>query len=158
MVTGMALMRGGTARVKALRVGTAGAGDVTGCAAARRNSRTQRVSLARERNHAIGQRTSVSVGSKASVANVADLGVVDCEMSDGSRDATTCKYKLKTRKATIKRFKVTGNGKVVRRKQGKQHLNTKKSSKRKRSLSQPAVVKDADIAHIKGSLPNHKVD
>ena len=40
----------------------------------------------------------------------------------------------KTRKAVAKRFKVTGTGKVLRRKQGKRHILQKKSSKRKRQL------------------------
>ena len=78
---------------------------------------------------------------------------------DASRQVTTCKgkYKLKTRKAAAKRFKVTGNGKVLRRKQGKQHLNTKKNTKRKRFLSAPAVVEKGDIPNIKASMPNHKI-
>ena len=39
-------------------------------------------------------------------------------------------YKLKTRKAAAKRFKVTGSGKVLRRKPGKQHINKHKSTTR----------------------------
>jgi large subunit ribosomal protein L35 len=39
------------------------------------------------------------------------------------------KYKLKTHKATSKRFKVTGSGKVMRTKGGKSHLR-RRSSKR----------------------------
>ena len=42
--------------------------------------------------------------------------------------------KAKTRKAVAKRFKVTGSGKVLRRKQGKRHLLQKKSRNRKRNL------------------------
>ncbi len=48
--------------------------------------------------------------------------------------------KMKTRKAVKARFKVTGTGKLVRRRPGKRHILTKKSSKRKRRLSRPAVV------------------
>ncbi len=42
------------------------------------------------------------------------------------------KYKLKTHKATSKRFRVTGSGKLVRTKIGKGHLrrNTSKRTKR----------------------------
>jgi len=40
--------------------------------------------------------------------------------------------KAKTRKSVAKRFKVTGTGKLLRRKQGKRHILQKKSSKRKR--------------------------
>ena len=39
-------------------------------------------------------------------------------------------YKLKTRKAAAKRFKVTGSGKVLRRKPGQQHINKHKSTTR----------------------------
>ena len=107
------------------------------------------------------------LGSKTSIASVASLAsgsaggartraVGSC--CRPARTTTTSKYKLKTRKASAKRFKVTGNGKVMRRKQGKQHLNTKKNAKRKRFLSQPAVVEKADVKkNIKGSMPNHKI-
>jgi large subunit ribosomal protein L35 len=37
------------------------------------------------------------------------------------------KYKLKTHKATAKRFRVTGSGKVMRTKGGKSHLRRHKS-------------------------------
>jgi large subunit ribosomal protein L35 len=40
--------------------------------------------------------------------------------------------KMKTHKATVKRLKVTGSGKIVRRRAGAAHLLSKKSSKRKR--------------------------
>jgi len=43
------------------------------------------------------------------------------------------KYKLKTHKATAKRFRVTGGGKLMRTKGGKSHLRRNKS---KRSSSQ----------------------
>lgn len=42
--------------------------------------------------------------------------------------------KLKTRKSAAKRYKVTGSGKVLVRRAGKQHLNEKQSSKTKRNL------------------------
>ncbi len=47
---------------------------------------------------------------------------------------TKKKYKLKTHKATAKRFRVTGTGKVVRTKGGKSHLRRRKSSRVKRAL------------------------
>ena len=37
------------------------------------------------------------------------------------------KFKLKTHKATAKRFRVTGTGKVLRTKGGKSHLRRRKS-------------------------------
>ena len=59
----------------------------------------------------------------------------------------------KTRKAVAKRFKVTGSGKVLRRKQGKRHILQKKSSKRKRSLSKVALVAETDVWAVKQNLP-----
>jgi len=59
----------------------------------------------------------------------------------------------KTRKAVSKRFKVTGTGKVLRRKQGKRHLLQNKNRKRKRNLGKAALVSDADIKNVKENLP-----
>lgn len=42
--------------------------------------------------------------------------------------------KMKTHKASKKRFRVTANGKLVRHKAGKKHLNSHKTGKRKRHL------------------------
>lgn len=61
--------------------------------------------------------------------------------------------KAKTRKAVAKRFKVTGSGKVLRRKQGKRHILQKKSRKRKRNLGKATLVSDADIRNVKENLP-----
>ncbi|PQJ28676.1 50S ribosomal protein L35 [Rubritalea profundi] len=63
--------------------------------------------------------------------------------------------KAKTRKSVAKRFKVTGTGKILRRKQGKRHLLQKKNRKRKRFLGKAALVSDADIKRVKASLPFH---
>jgi large subunit ribosomal protein L35 len=43
--------------------------------------------------------------------------------------------KAKTHRGTAKRFRVTRNGKVLRRKANRAHLLGKKSSRRKRRLS-----------------------
>lgn len=51
--------------------------------------------------------------------------------------------KAKTNKAAKARFKVTGSGKLLRNKQGRKHLLSKKRPKRKRSLKAPAVVTEA---------------
>jgi len=59
----------------------------------------------------------------------------------------------KTRKAVSKRFKVTGTGKVLRRKQSKRHLLQNKNRKRKRNLGKAALVSDADIKNVKENLP-----
>ena len=61
--------------------------------------------------------------------------------------------KAKTRKAVAKRFKVTGSGKVLRRKQGKRHILQKKSRKRKRYLGKATLVSKADLRNVKESLP-----
>lgn len=60
--------------------------------------------------------------------------------------------KSKTRSAVAKRFKVTGTGKLLRRKQGKRHILQKKSRKRKRALGKATLVSDADITRVKRSL------
>lgn len=44
------------------------------------------------------------------------------------------KYKLKTHKATAKRFRVTGGGKVVRTKGGKSHLRRRTPKRTKRQF------------------------
>lgn len=116
-----------------------------------------RSSLSGARRALVGARRVEEVGSKSAIANVGALDVTGTSSSASTKQITTSKYKLKTRKAAVKRFKVTANGKVLRRKQGKQHLNTKKNAKRKRFLSAPAVVEKSDIPNIKGSMPNHKI-
>lgn len=50
------------------------------------------------------------------------------------------KVKNKTKKAMKLRFKLTSSGKLLRMKHGRRHILTKKSSKRKRSLSNPVLV------------------
>jgi large subunit ribosomal protein L35 len=47
---------------------------------------------------------------------------------------------MKTRKAVQARFKVTGTGKLMRRRPGTRHLLTGKTGNRKRHLSKEAVV------------------
>lgn len=49
-----------------------------------------------------------------------------------TRKKKTTKYKLKTHKATAKRFRVTGTGKIVRTKGGKSHLRRRSSKRVKR--------------------------
>ncbi len=61
--------------------------------------------------------------------------------------------KAKTRKAVAKRFKVTGSGKILRRKQGKRHILQKKNRKRKRNLGKATLVSEADIKNVKENLP-----
>lgn len=63
------------------------------------------------------------------------------------------KVKMKTKRSAAKRYKVTGTGKLVRRKAFKSHILTKKSSKRKRNLSLEAVVDDRDLNRALLQLP-----
>lgn len=64
------------------------------------------------------------------------------------------KYKLKTHKATAKRFRITGSGKVVRTKGGKSHLRRRKSSRVKRSLDKmQEVTQTATKRRIKRLAP-----
>ncbi|KAG2607546.1 50S ribosomal protein L35, chloroplastic-like [Panicum virgatum] len=71
-------------------------------------------------------------------------------------------YKMKTHKASAKRFRVTGRGKIVRRCAGKQHLLGKKNTKRKKRLSKMVQVNKSDYDNVTGALPylkvNRKVD
>ena len=61
--------------------------------------------------------------------------------------------KAKTRKAVAKRFKVTGSGKLLRRKPGKRHLLQNKNRKRKRSLGKVTTVHAADLPRMMKNLP-----
>jgi len=53
------------------------------------------------------------------------------------------KYKLKTHKATAKRFRMTGSGKIVRTKGGKSHLRRRKSKRVKAQFDSMIPVKGA---------------
>lgn len=55
------------------------------------------------------------------------------------------KLKLKTHKATSKRFRMTGSGKVFRTKGGKSHLRRKRSDRAKRMLDQTVPVEGTSI-------------
>ena len=61
------------------------------------------------------------------------------------RKAKSGKMKLKTHKATSKRFRLTGSGKVVRAKGGKSHLRRNTSKRTKSQLSEMHEVKGSKI-------------
>ncbi len=61
--------------------------------------------------------------------------------------------KLKTRKAAAKRFRVTGTGKIMRRKAYKNHLLEHKSRGKKNKMSKMAVVDDRDAENVRLMLP-----
>lgn len=64
------------------------------------------------------------------------------------------KYKLKTHKATAKRFRVTGTGKVVRTKGGKSHLRRRSSKRTKRLFDKTLeVTHTADAKKVKRLAP-----
>nr|WP_072536302.1 50S ribosomal protein L35 [Anaerococcus mediterraneensis] len=57
--------------------------------------------------------------------------------------------KNKTRRAAVKRFKVTGSGKIMRRKAYKGHLTAKKSPNRKRRLRKGTLVSKSEARNIR---------
>ncbi len=61
--------------------------------------------------------------------------------------------KLKTKKAVAKRVSVTGTGKLKKTKANKQHILTKKSTKRKRGLRKSNLVDKSNMKQMKKVLP-----
>jgi len=60
--------------------------------------------------------------------------------------------KMKTHRGAAKRFKITGSGKVRRRKAFRNHMFEKKASTRTRRLARPAAVAPSDQAQVKRLL------
>ena len=60
--------------------------------------------------------------------------------------------KMKSHSGARKRFKKTSKGKVKRRKAGKSHILTKKTTKRKRKLRKATTVDSSDEKRIKRML------
>jgi large subunit ribosomal protein L35 len=66
----------------------------------------------------------------------------------------TRKYKLKTHKATAKRFRATGSGLIVRSRGPKSHLRRRKSKRAKGELDRMVTVKGiASIRRVKRLAP-----
>lgn len=61
------------------------------------------------------------------------------------RKKTAGKYKIKTHKATSKRFRLTGSGMLVRTKIGKSHLRRRTSKRTKALFSEMLPVKGRGI-------------
>lgn len=61
--------------------------------------------------------------------------------------------KIKTNKGAAKRFKVTGTGKVKRRKAGMRHILTSKAKKTKRALRQSGLISETHERSIKRLIP-----
>ena len=62
-----------------------------------------------------------------------------------ARKKTRGKYKLKTHRATAKRFKVTGSGKLVRTKIGKGHLRRNTAKRTKALFSKMVEVESSAL-------------
>lgn len=62
--------------------------------------------------------------------------------------------KIKTNRSAAKRFKKTGTGKVVFAKSHANHILTKKTRKRKRSLRQAQIIDKSNMKEIRLLLPN----
>lgn len=65
---------------------------------------------------------------------------------------------MKTHRGATKRFRVTGKGKIVRKKAYNSHLFSSKSSKRLRSLEREQEVAPSDDGNVRKVLgiPNKK--
>ncbi len=61
--------------------------------------------------------------------------------------------KMKTHRGAAKRFKKTGTGKFTHQKQGKRHILTKMTSKRKRQLRRKGELEGADRKRIERLVP-----
>jgi large subunit ribosomal protein L35 len=60
--------------------------------------------------------------------------------------------KIKTHKATAKRFKITGRGKLRRRKQRRTHLRRRKSKRALHALTKDQAVAKADQKRVRRIL------
>lgn len=61
--------------------------------------------------------------------------------------------KMKTNRGAAKRFKVTGSGKVKRRKAYLRHILTTKTQKQKRHLRKAAIVDGTNARAIRRLIP-----
>ena len=61
--------------------------------------------------------------------------------------------KMKSHRGAAKRFSKTGSGKIRRQKAFKQHILTKKTTKRKRMLRKDTLIDEADKASVRKLLP-----
>ncbi len=64
-------------------------------------------------------------------------------------------YKMKTHKATKKRFRITASGKVKHRSSGTSHLQVRLSSKRRRNKRGTTVLDKTMQKQIHKSLGKH---
>lgn len=70
------------------------------------------------------------------------------------KSTKTGKYKLKTHKATAKRFRLTGSGKLVRTKGGKSHLRRRTPKRTKRLFTEMLEVEEkATVKRVRRLAP-----
>jgi len=60
--------------------------------------------------------------------------------------------KIKTNKTAAKRFKITGSGKITRRKSGNNHMFMNKSGSRKRRLEGEPVLFKGELKRVRRLL------
>lgn len=61
--------------------------------------------------------------------------------------------KVKSNSGAKKRLKLTGSGRLKRKKAYKRHILTKKSPKRKRNLGKSTLVNASEETHLKTLVP-----
>lgn len=61
--------------------------------------------------------------------------------------------KVKTHKATAKRFKITRNEKILKRKAGQDHFNARESGKVKRNKRRDIGISNTERSVIKQLMP-----
>ena len=61
--------------------------------------------------------------------------------------------KMKTHKGAMRRFHITGSGKIMRTKGGKSHMRRRKTERNKRLYDETVPVSSSDRARIKRLLP-----
>ena len=66
------------------------------------------------------------------------------------------KQKLKTHKATSRRFQVTGSGRFLRTRHGKSHLRRNRSKRAARQYDEMQSVASVDTARIRRLIPYAK--
>ncbi len=71
------------------------------------------------------------------------------------RKQKTGKFKLKTHKATAKRFRLTGSGVLMRTKGGKSHLRRRTSKRTKALFTEMVTVKGEKIIQRVNRLAPH---
>lgn len=77
---------------------------------------------------------------------------LDCNVCSPHRCCSCCCIHC-VLQAAAKRIKVTGSGKFMARRSGKQHMNEKQTRAQKRELSKSFVLEPADVYKAERCLP-----